>query len=215
MIPVLTPFILLPTLWILRRFFQDALERVNSALVTLIIFGATAAGTYWMFEESPREYVGFLAERGFETDATVLAIQHGDSFLYGGAYDDVEISYRDEAGFEQKASYVSLPRRFYPAIQEPIVPPDAGDKLRIRFFPTVETGFIVLTNAKKSTYGAKLECNEALLVLTTAQLRYRHDDFPTVADRAFLKAAIDAILPLDCIDLKERDQLRDLKEKLK
>jgi hypothetical protein len=212
---MLTPILLLMILMLLLRFLQGALERFNAALITLALLAAVAGGTYWAFEESPPHYFSFLAQNGVETDAEVIAISHGDSFLLGGPYAEVEITYQNSQGTPIKANYISMSRRFFPRLQEPITPPDVGDHLRILYFPNVESGFLILTDAKKSTYGAKLECNEAQLVLHKAEFRYRNIDFPTPADRESVRNAIDALLPLDCIDLTERDRIRELNEKLK
>lgn len=212
---MLTPVVLLPSLWILRHLTQGLLEKINAAFMTLIIFVFIGAGTYWTYAESPQEYTKFLTERGFETNARVLNIRHETSILNGGSYDEVEIEFQDQEGTPLKANYLSISRRFFPPVQEPITLPAVGDTLRIAYFPTVESGLVVLTDAKKSLYGAKLECIDAQLSLRKSELRYRHEDVPTWSDAQALRNSINAILPLDCIDLKERDRLRDLKEKLK
>lgn len=216
---MLTPLVLFPLLWVFRSIlsalFQNTFSKINAAFVTLVILVATAAGTYWMFVESPKSYATFLTVRGYETDATVTAIRAGNSVLTGGPYSEVEFTYKNQQGLQFTQNYISIPRRFYPILQKPILLPEIGTMLRIRMPTTVDSGFVVLTDSKKSTYGEKLECNETRLVLSKAELRHRKEDFPSQTVVKAYRDAINQVLELNCIDLKERDRLREILGRLK
>ncbi len=203
--PGITPVFLFPTYFLVVRLFRRPLERINAALLflfaTVIIFGVT----YVNFAEGPALYIGYLENNGVETDAVVNAID-GET---------IELTFKGENDEEEKVLYTAQARRFFPLAEEPIAMPDKLDRARIAYYPGVESGFIILKDPKKSTYGAKISCDEATQVLKRAETAFRFEQFPSPERHTAYLASIESFLSLSCGDMTERERIREILANLK
>lgn len=211
--PVFTPLILFLVFWFIAHLLRENLERYHSGLVFLVTCAAVSAITYENFVDGPDGYAAFLAAKGVETDAYVTAVTVNSSTLSGDE-NDVSVSFEEENGEKNEFSYGPHARRFYPPIEQPVIPPGVGDRIRIRYFPGAARAFIVLSNPKASVYGMKIACDEAKRALAAAEKAYRFEQFPSGERRLGYKNAIEKMTSIDCVDSKERERLREALPKL-
>ena len=211
--PILTPVILFPIFWFIAHLLRENLERYHSGLVFLITCAAVGAMTYENFVDGPDRYAEFLAAKGVETEAYVTGVTANESSL-NGTENNVSISFSDQDGEKVEFTYGPHARRFYPPVEQPVIPPGVGDRIRIRYFPGVPLTFIVLSDPKTSVYGAKIACDQAKRVLAAAEKAYNFEQFASAERRINYRNAIEKISSMDCIDFKERERLQEILPKL-
>lgn len=205
--PSLTPFILFTVFLILSQILREQLEKVNSALIFFIAMGAVGFATYENFRQGPEVYAGFLKAKGQETDAFVKEVKKTKPLFSSTEVDEVVLSFNDD---EDRVTYVAQARRFFPTVEEPFQTPEVRSKVRIAYYPGVESGFIILSDPGKSSFGSKLACGEQLRVLKLSENAFKFEQFPSAEKRAAYKNAIETALSLGCIEsMSEREHYRD------
>ena len=176
------------------------------------MIAAVGGLTYQNFVSGPDAYNSFLESRGVEADAAVISVKKSSSVFAEGS-DEIEITVQEESGAVIEMSFTSHDRRFYPPVETPTVAPENGDRIRIRYFPGAETGFIVLSDPKKSFYGGKIACADAKKIMAATEKANRFNDFNPDARKRYRKA-IEQALALSCLDYQETERLRGLLPKL-
>ncbi len=203
--PIITPILLFPIFFLGMRIFRQKLEKTNSALLFFFATFLIGIVTYINFTQGPALYTGYLEKKGVETDSVATSI----------VGDKAELSFTGKNGEEEKVTFSPHSWRFHPQVEEPIAVPAKGDQVRIMYYPGVESSFIILADAKKSSYGAKIACNEATRVLKLAEAGYRYAQFPGPEKHAAFKLAIENMLAWSCGSIDERERLSDILPNLK
>ncbi len=203
--PGITPLLLFPVYFLIIRIFRTQLEKTNAALLFLfamvIIFGVT----YVNFTAGPGLYIKYLESKGVETDAVVSDIDG----------ENIELTFKGKDDEEEKVTYTAHTRRFYPPVQEPVAMPDKLDRARIVYYPGVESGFVLLTDPKKSSYGLKIACNDATRLLKLAENAFRFEQFPSPDRHNVYRTSIELVLSMSCGDTTERERIREILVNLK
>ncbi len=212
--PAVTPFILFPVFFLIAHLIRNNLENIHSGLLFLAICGVIGAITYENFVRGPEHYNSFLEQRGAELDAAVTVIKKSESIFPSEDGNEVAISFQDESGTTIETSYMTHDRRYFPPLHAPVVPPEPGDRIRIRYYPGAETGFLVLSDPKKSIYGGKIACNEAKHQLAVAEKGFRFEDYASAERRSAFRKAIDTAIGMNCLDIKESERVRAFLPKL-
>lgn len=206
--PIITPVILFPIFWIVAHFLRNNLEQMHSGLGFLFFCAALGGLTYVNFTQGPDHYFDFLERRGVEVNAKVTSVKKATSLLAIDGSDEVGLTFQNETGTTFEMSYVSHDRRFYPPVEQPVTPPEPGDRIRIRYFPGAESGFVVLSDSQKSEYGRRIICGQAKNFLLAAEKGFRAEDFPSGERRQKFKTAIGTAIGLGCLDFKETERIR-------
>ena len=213
--PLLTPILTWPILWFINRhFLRKPLERVNAALIFFIGIAIVTYATIFNFTEGPKLYFDFLAKRGVETEATVISVHSVMAIPQFEKTDEVVLQLRTTTGRTILISHQTETRRFYPIVEGALPPPKVGDKIRIRYFPNLENGFVVLTDSDKSGYGEQLNCIRINQIFTKIEKQYKFAEYPDSTLVASYREIIEEILRTNCLTLAERDNYRALLERL-
>lgn len=213
--PLLTPLILWPVLWLFNRLFlRKPLENVNAALIFFIGVAIVIYATIVNFDDGPKLYFDFLVKRGVEADAIVTSVHKVTAIPQFEKTDEVVMQLRTVDGPTVNISHQTEARRFYPVVEGIIPPPKVGDKIRIRYFPKIENGFIVMTDSDKSEYGERLNCIRLNQKFQMAEKQFKFVEYPDPKLIAGYRELIEERLRTNCISLEERDALRATLQKI-
>lgn len=208
--PVLTPIVLLPLFWLARMTILAYSRQVNAAFIMFATVASIIFATYFNYVDGPEAYSDFLGRRGVETDATVTSVAPYNSSIATSKATAIEVLFRDENNRTYKLTYSTDQRRLLPSLGELEPVPEIGEQLRIRYFPGVESGFIVLTAPEKSVYGARLRCAVRKSQLATSETRFKFETPPLATTRKAYQEAIQAALEFNCLTPTDRDLYRGL-----
>ena len=206
--PVLAPIFALPVLYAVGKVLRFLLRRVNIAIIFLLLSGVLGGITYFNAQNGLQYYFDFLGRRGVETSATVINVLKQSNLFGNESPVIVTVEFQNSIG-ERQSEAVSLSEpRLYPHGAKLNLVPELGDEMRIRYFPQVESGLVINTDPKLSSFGQKVECIQLKSDLKIAQIRMNFEMPPARPAVDGYKVAIQRLLNTNCLDLNDRNHYR-------
>lgn len=206
--PVLAPVFALPVLFAVGKVLRFALRRVNIAIIFLLLSAALGAITHFNAQNGLQYYFDFLGRRGVETSATVINVLKQSNLFGNESPVIVTVEFQNSVGERQSVAVSLSEPRLYPHGAKLNLVPELGDEMRVRYFPQVESGLVINTDPKLSSFGQKVECLQLNSDLKIAQIRMSVDVPPIRPTIEGYKVAIQRLLDTTCLSLNDRNHYR-------
>ena len=206
--PALAPIFALPVLFAAGKVLRFSLRRVNIAIIFLALSGVLGAVTYFNAQNGLRYYFDFLGRRGVETSATVINVLKQNNHLGNESPVILTVEFQNSIGERQSVAVSLSEPRLYPHGAKLNLVPELGDEMRVRYFPRVESGLVINTDPKLSSFGQKVECLQLNSDLKIAQIRMNIDYPPARPAVDGYKIAIQRLLDTTCLSLNDRSHYR-------
>lgn len=206
--PVLAPIFALPVLFVVGKVLRFALRRVNIAIIFLLLSGALGAITHFNAQNGLQYYFDFLGRRGVETSATVINVLKQSNLFGNESPVIVTLEFQNSVGERQSVAVSLSEPRVYPYGAKLNLVPELGDEMRVRYFPQVESGLVINTDPKLSSFGQKVECLQLNSDLKIAQIRMGLEVPPPRTAVDGYKVAIQRLLDTTCLSLNDRNHYR-------